>query len=139
MRRPRQRRLKRSRRKHSKDVYDLSASKIQRGFRTYLDCRYEKVCTNYKDDECIMLQPVSRIPRVLLIVLDGFGFDARHLLTWMNRSNSHPLSRCPLSKTTKKKCVEKIVRYLEDVQNRSGPKGYFGRKKILERMSSTKL
>lgn len=134
MRRPRCRRLKRSQRPYSKKDYHKSASTIQRCFRRYLEFRYEKTCLNFKDDECIMLQPVSRIPRGVLVVLDNVGFDSRHLLAWMTKSNSHPLTRVVFSDEVKKDCLDKAVLFLKLEQKRiSNRKGYFSRKRILKR------
>lgn len=134
MRRPRCRRFKRSRRAHSKDTYRRSALTIQRCFRRYLKSRYEKLCANSMDDECIMLQPVSNIPRAVFVVVDGMAFDSRHLLSWMTKSNSHPLTRKAVSDELKKKCVDKAVMFLRDEQKRiSNRKGYYSRKRMLKR------
>lgn len=134
MRRPRCRRLKRSQRPHTKEAYQRSASKIQRCFRRYLTFRYEKSCVNFMDDDCIMLQPVSRIPREVLVVLDNMGFDSRHLLAWMTRSDSHPLTREAFADDVKKLCLDKVVSFLRLEQKRtSNRKGYFSRKRILKR------
>lgn len=134
MRGPRCRRLKRSQRSHSKDTYHRSASRIQRCFRRYLHFRYEKSCSNAMDDECIMLQPVSLIPRSVFVVLDGMAFDSRHLLSWMTKSNSHPLTRQPVSHELKKTCVDKAVSFLGSEQKRiSNRRGHFSRKRTLKR------
>lgn len=134
MRRPRRRRLRRSQRPHTKGVYQRSAVTIQRCFRRYLDLRYKRSCLNSMDDECIMLQPVSRIPRGVLVVLDDMGFDSRHLLAWMTKSNSHPLTRKPFPDDVKKLCLDKAVLFLSSEQKRiSNRKGYFSRKRVLRR------
>ena len=89
---------------------------------------------NSMDDECIMLQPVSRIPRGVLVVLDDMGFDSRHLLAWMTKSNSHPLTRQAFSDDVKKLCLDKAVLFLSLEQKRiSNRKGYFSRKRVLKR------
>lgn len=134
MRGPRCRRLKRSRRPHPKETYRKSAVVIQRSFRKFLGCRYDNLCLNSRDDECIMLSPVSNIPRGVLVVVDGMAFDSRHLLCWMTKSNSHPLTRDSLSDEVKKLCVDKAVLFLTLEQKRiSNRKGYFSRKRILKR------
>lgn len=134
MRGSRRRRLKRSQRPFSKETYSKSACKIQRCFRSFLKCRYEKSCSNYMDDECIMLQPVSSIPRGVLVVVDNMAFDSRHLLSWMTKSNSHPLTRENLSDEVKKVCLDKAVLFLKREQKRiSNRKGYFSRKRTLKR------
>ena len=89
---------------------------------------------NFLDDECIMLQPVSRIPRGLLVVIDRQGFDSRHLLAWMTRSNSHPLTRDKFPDDVKKMCLDKAIMFLRSEQKRiSNRKGYFSRKRTLKR------
>ena len=134
MRRPRCRRLERHRRPHTKYAYQQSAVKIQRCFRRFLVSRYAESCTNYDDDDCIMLQPVSHIPREVLLVVDKIGFDSRHLLAWMARSSANPLTRAPLQHDVKKLCLDKAVMFLRREQKRiSNRKGYFSRKRILKR------
>lgn len=134
MRGPRSRRLKRGQRPFTKETYLKSACKIQRCFRSFLKYRYEKSCSNYMDDECIMLQPVSGIPRGVLVVVDNMAFDSRHLLSWMTKSNSHPLTREKLSDDVKKVCLDKAVLFLWSEQKRiSKRKGYFSRKRTLKR------
>lgn len=134
MRGPRCRRFNRSQRPYSKETYNKSAAIVQRSFRRFLASRYDSVCLNSKDDECIMLQPVSNIPRGVLVVVDNMAFDSRHLLSWMTKSNSHPLTRESLSDDVKKTCVDKAVLFLTREQKRiSNRKGYFSRKRILKR------
>ena len=134
MRRPRGRRLKRSRRQYARETYQQSAVKIQRCFRNFLSVRYAKLCANSGDDECIMLQPVSHIPREVLLVVDKIGFDSRHLLVWMAKSNVNPLTRRPLSHDVKKLCVDKAVTFLRCEHRRTSTKrGYFSRKRVLQR------
>lgn len=134
MRGPRCRRLKRSQRKFSKEKYTESAVIIQKCFRKFLSVRYEGLCLNSRDDECIMLQPVSDIPRGVLVVVDDMAFDSRHLLAWMTRSDSHPLTREPLPDRLKHLCVDKAVVFLTREQKRiSNRKGYFSRKRTLKR------
>lgn len=96
--------------------------------------RYEKSCLNSRDDECIMLQPVGNIPRMVFVVVDGMGFDSRHLLSWMTQSDSHPLTRKPISDELKKVCVDKAVSFSRCEQERTSKrKGYFSRKRALEK------
>jgi hypothetical protein len=134
MRRPRCRRSKRHRRPHSKSTYQHAAVKIQRCFRRFMILRYADSCTNYNDDDCIMLQPVSHIPREVLLVVDKIGFDARHLLAWMARSSANPLTREPLEHDVRRLCLDKAVTFLRSEQRRiSNRKGYFSRKRILKR------
>lgn len=132
MRSPRQRRYKRSQRLHPKQTYILAAVKIQRVFRKYLDRRFKSLCVNYEDDECIMLQPVSRIPRSLLIVMDKVAFDCRYLLIWLKRSNVHPLSRAELPKGIRKKCLKKVKMFLKYQQNKCPKKGFYSRRRALK-------
>lgn len=134
MRGPRHRRLKRSQRVFPKEKYRESAMIIQRCYRKFLRVRYEGVCLNSKDDECIMLQPVSNIPRGVLVVVDKMAFDSRHLLAWMTKSGSHPLTREPLPDKVKHLCVEKSALFLTSEQKRiTNRKGYFSRKRTLKR------
>lgn len=134
MRGRRRRRLKRSQRPFSKETYLKAARTIQRCFRRFLKYRYKKLCFNFEDDECIMLQPVSSIPRGVLVVVDNMAFDSRHLLSWMTKSNSHPLTRDPLPDELNKVCIDKAVLFLSREQRRiSNRKGYFSRKRTLKR------
>lgn len=135
MRVPRNRRKGRRDRKHSKKEYVRSCIIIQNAFRRYLKRRYSSLCSNYADDECIMLEPVHMIPRGVLMVIDRVAFDCRHLLSWMEKSNSHPLSRTPLQPSLKEACVEKVVVFLKKESSRiSNSRGFFSRKRVLERI-----
>ena len=134
MRKPRSRRRKRSLRKHTKQEYTQASVTIQRCFRSFLETRYSRVCSNYSDDECILLEPVKMIPRDVFVVINDIGFDCRNLLTWMTKSNSHPLSRDPIPDSFRMRCIESTMRFLEkETKRNSKRKGFFSRKKILRR------
>jgi len=134
MRIKRNRRKNRKCRKYSKKVYIDSTIRIQRCFRRFIDIRYADVCSNYKDDDCIMLDPIKMIPRDVLIVMNDIGFDCRHLLSWIKKSNSHPLTRGPILDSDKKSCFDRVINFLEnEIKRNSNRKGFFSRKKILKR------
>lgn len=135
MRAPRNRRNSRYNRKHSKQVYIESSIKIQRCFRNFLETRYSKLCPkNYKEDECILFEPVRLIPRDVLVVVDEVGFDCRSFLTWMTKSSTHPLTRERVPDSFKIRCISSAVVFLERENRRnSNRKGFFSRKRILRR------
>ena len=113
----RQRRLLRRRRPHKRSVYTAAAATIQRFFRAYLLRRYSSICQNYADTDCITLEPVSLIPRLLLVVLDGQAFDARGLVKWLVHSKTHPLTRRPIDPYTFVSCMQKLHYFiLQDEQ-----------------------
>lgn len=124
MRKPRNRSLIRSQRPHTKAVYTDSASKIQRFFQTYVEHRYEGACKNHDDYEIFMLNPVSTIPKRLLVVVNGWAFHALHLLTWLQKSDKHPMTRDTVDPSVNKECVDKIEFFLRQEFKESS----FGRK-----------
>ncbi|ACH46840.1 unknown [Feldmannia species virus] len=125
MRGPRLRRLKRRSRVHSGEKYEKSATAIQRCFQTYLAKRYAKLCRNYNDVECITLEPVSLIPRDVLIVIGGVGFDCRNLLQWLMTSNLNPLTRDVLPRDTRLVCLRKLHVFI----SRREPRGFRRRRR----------
>jgi len=114
MRKPRRRRENRFNRKHDRSKYIDSANIIQKRCREFINNRYKSECSNYDDDEFIMLNPVKLIPRVLLLVLDNQAFHVGHLLKWILRSKNpiHPLSREPLDMKIQIECVYRVSYYL---------------------------
>lgn len=108
MRKPRNRSLIRRQRPHTREVYSESATKIQRFFQGYVENRYLGVCNNHDDVEIFMLNPVSTIPRRLLVVVNGWAFHALHLLAWLEKSDKNPMTRDTMSPLVRKECVDKI-------------------------------
>lgn len=134
MRAPRNRRQKRLERPFPKPVYHRAAVKIQRGFRAYILRRYQGICSNFNDDDCILLNSVAHIPRDVVVIIENTAFDSRSLLTWMARSNSNPLTRKPLPEGLKESCFEKAVLFLHREEKRnSNRRGFYSRKRVLRR------
>jgi len=132
MRAPRNRRKLRATRKHRKQVYIFSAIKIQRCFRNFLKTRYSELCSN--EEECILFDPISMIPREVFVVIDDVGFDCRSLLTWMTKSSTHPLTRERIPNSFKERCINRSVVFLERENRRnSNRRGFFSRKRTLRR------
>lgn len=124
MRRPRNRSMVRRQRPHTKAVYTESASRIQRFYQVYVEHRYQGLCNNHDDDEIFMLNPVSMIPKRLLVVVNGWAFHALHLLTWLLKSGKHPMTRETIDPAVKDECVDKIEFFMRhDIKESS-----FGRK-----------
>lgn len=128
MRKPRDRRLARKTRPHTKAVYAAMATRIQRRFREYCSTRYGSVCSNYNDTDYISMNPVGSIPRDLLFVCDSTGFDAREMFTWMLQSNVHPISREPFTPPQRIRCAQHLRRFVSNSRKRQvGKKGFFSR------------
>ncbi|AAR26837.1 FirrV-1-A13 [Feldmannia irregularis virus a] len=124
--RKRHRRLTRKQRPHARTVYLAAAATIQRFFRAYLAKRYRALCRNHADPECITLEPVSLIPRPLLVILDGHAFDARGLVKWLMNSKTHPLTRQPISSGVFVSCMRKLHVFI--LQNEKRDRGFSHRR-----------
>lgn len=94
---------------------------------------------NWDDDECIMLRPVSSIPRGVLVVVDQVAFDSRDLLSWITRSRYHPLTRKPLTDRLKRLCIKKSTTFFERElgPNKKKKKGFYSRKRVLKKIMIT--
>ena len=115
MRRPRNRRENRFNRTRSKHDYVKSANMIQNMARRYLEDRYRKLCKNYDDDNIFTMEPIYMIPRSLLIVLSGHGFNSCDMLKWICRPASvpsHPITREKLECSVQETCVDNILTFL---------------------------
>jgi len=106
MRRPRNRRLARSKRPYARGHYMAMATRIQRCFREFCGRRYKKQCLNYNDNDFISMNPVGLIPRHLLFVSGNRGFDARELFTWMLKTNVDPISRVAFTPSQRRACAQ---------------------------------
>jgi len=146
MRKPRNRRLHRSKRIHDKKVYKKSANIIQKCCRKFLKNRYNGICRNYNDYDIFTFEPVYLIPKELLIVIEGHGFNSLSLLKWIMRKESqvHPITRNILSEECEVTAICKIAIFLRrDSENFRCKKGYFKRRgqpnKVLTSYAKNKL
>ena len=114
MRRPRNRRESRFKRSRSKHEYIKSANIIQKRARVYLKNRYFGICKNHDDDDIFTMDPIFMIPKKLLVVISGHGFNSCDILKWTMRSTnpSHPITREILPDIIDEICVDKILNFL---------------------------
>jgi len=134
MRKPRNRSLNRINRRHDKQTYMKSANIIQTFFKNFLRKRYDGICINFDDDDIFTYEPVSHIPRELLIVVEEHGFNALNLLLWIMRSTDdfqvHPITRNKFDESTEILSIYKIATFLrKDSENFKWKKGYYRRRK----------
>ena len=128
MPRKRNRRCVRSKRLYSKENYQEAATTIQRCFQRYLRSRYSGMCSN--SEECILLEPVSHIPRELFVHHKNTGFDSRSLLRWLTNSNRNPLTREAFSPGVGKECVRKVIMFAKhEISRKCGKRGHYRRRK----------
>ena len=131
MRRPRNRRESRFKRSRPKHEYVKSANIIQKRARVYLENRYSGICRNCDDDDIFTMDPVYMIPRSLLVVLGGHGFNSCDMLKWVMRSTnpSHPITREDLHESVDAVCVDKILNFLSSDSKIICKKGYHKNRK----------
>ena len=74
------------------------------------------------------MNPVGEIPRDLLFVTSGRGFDARELITWMMKTNADPISREEFTVSQREACVNQLKHFVSrSRKTQPGRKGFFSR------------
>ena len=135
MRSPRNRHSIRKNRVHKRETYIKSANVIQTVCSKFLKQRYKGKCINYNDDDIFTFEPVCLIPRGLMIIVEGHGFNSLNLLSWILRSSKrfqvHPITRNKLEECVEILCVYNIASFLRnDSKNFTSKKGYYRRRKL---------
>jgi len=107
-----------------------SAIKIQKAFRLFLTLRYKELAhVNYDDMDYIDMEPVSLIPKGLLISLEGTGYNALSLLSWLKTKNSNPVTREPLQDMIPFNCIDQLEKFKDQTRYLSKGKGYYAHKR----------
>ena len=134
MRKYRNRHLIRKNRVHKRETYIKSANVIQTFCSSYIKRRYEGECINCNDDDIFTFEPVCLIPRGLMVVVEGHGFNSLSLLSWILRSSKgfqvHPITRNKIEEDIEVICVYNIACFAKnDSVQFKNKKGYWKRKK----------
>ena len=135
MRKPRNRHTIRKNRVHKRETYIKSANVIQSVCSKFLKQRYKGKCINCDDDDIFTFDPVCLIPRGLMIIVEGHGFNSLNLLSWIfsstKRFQVHPITRNKLEEYVEVMCVYNIACFLRnDSRNFTSKKGYYRRRKL---------
>ena len=137
MRSPRNRHSIRKNRVYKRETYIKSANVIQSFCSKFLKQRYEGRCINYDDDDIFTFEPVCLIPRGLMIIVEGHGFNSLNLLSWILRSSKgfqvHPITRNKLEECVEVLCVYNITCFLRN-DSKKFTKGYYKRRKLAKKV-----
>ena len=120
------RRKNRKNRKGSRYCRNISATKIQKMFRSYMVYRYMKLApTNYSDCDYIDMEKISSIPKGLLVSINGTGYNAVSLLKWFSCSQIDPVTRKRVGDEVPVECAVKLIYFMENDHLFRKRKGHF--------------